>query len=96
MKNQNNYKVGDIIRRLMKNPKLANKLEKLDALEAWEEIIGKQICNYVKDQRINKGILYVQLKSAVIRNELSYKKSEIITQINQRIGKKLIVDLVLR
>jgi len=96
MKNQNNYKVGDIIRRLMKNPKLAEKLEKLDALEAWEEIIGKQICNYVKDQRINKGILYVQLKSAVIRNELSYKKSEIITQINQRIGKKLIVDLVLR
>ena len=96
MKNQNNYKVGDIIRRLMKNPKLADKLEKLDALEAWEEIIGKQICNYVKDQRINKGILYVQLKSAVIRNELSYKKSEIITQINQRIGKKLIVDLVLR
>ena len=95
MRKHNNYKIGDVIRKLMKNPKLANKLEKLDALEAWEEIIGKQICNYVKDQRINKGILYIKLKSSVIRNELSYKKSELITEINQKIGKKLIIDIVL-
>ena len=95
MRKHNNYKIGDVIRKLMKNPKLANKLEKLDALEAWEEIIGKQICNYVKDQRINKRILYVKLKSSVIRNELSYKKSELITEINQKIGKKLIIDIVL-
>ena len=95
MRKHNNYKIGDVIRKLMNNPKLANKLEKLDALEAWEEIIGKQICNYVKDQRINKGILYIKLKSSVIRNELSYKKSELITEINQKIGKKLIIDIVL-
>ena len=96
MRGNNNRKVGDIIRKLMKNPKLAEKLDKLNALDAWEEIIGAPISKYITDQKIYKGILYVKLKSAVVRNELSYKKSDFITQINQKVGKKLITDIVLK
>jgi hypothetical protein len=96
MRGNNNRKVGDIIRKLMKNPKLAEKLDKLNALDAWEEIIGAPISKYITDQKIFKGILYVKLKSAVVRNELSYKKSDFITQINQKVGKKLITDIVLK
>jgi hypothetical protein len=51
MRGNNNRVIGDIIRKLMKNPKLAGKLDELDALQAWEEIIGKQICKYVADQK---------------------------------------------
>ena len=96
MRGNNNRKVGDIIRKLMKNPKLAEKLDKLNALDAWEEIIGAPISKYITDQKIYKGILYVKIKSAVVRNELSYKKSNFITQINQKVGKKLITDIVLK
>ena len=96
MRGNNNRVIGDIIKKLMKNPKLAGKLDELDALQAWEEIIGKQICKYVADQKIYKGTLYVKLKSAVVRNELSYKKSELISQINNRLGKKLLTNIVLK
>ena len=96
MRGNNNLKLGEIIRKLMKNPKLAEKLDRLDAIDAWEEIIGAPLCKYITDQKISKGILYVKLKSAVVRNELSYKKSEFISQINQKIGKKLITDIVLK
>lgn len=93
---KNNHKIGDVIRTLMKNPKLEKKLDKLDALDAWKEIVGKQICNYINDQKIYKGVLYVKLRSSVIRNELSYKKSEIVLQINQKVGKEIITDIVLK
>ncbi len=96
MRGNNNRVIGDIIRKLMKNPKLAGKLDELDALQAWDEIIGKQICKYVADQKIYKGTLYVKLKSAVVRNELSYKKSELISQINNRLAKKLLTNIVLK
>jgi len=96
MRGNNNRVIGDIIRKLMKNPKLAGKLDELDALQAWEEIIGRQICKYVTDQKIYNGTLYVKLKSAVVRNELSYKKSEFISQINNRLGKKLLNNIVLK
>jgi len=96
MRGNNNRVIGDIIKKLMKNPKLAGKLDELDALQVWEELIGKQICKYVADQKIYKGTLYVKLKSAVVRNELSYKKSEFISQINNRLGKKLLTNIVLK
>jgi len=94
--NNNNRKVGDIIRKLMKNPKLSEKLDKLDALEIWNEIIGEQLCKYVIEQKIYKDTLHVKLKSAVVRNELSYNKSNFITQINKRLGKKIITNIILK
>lgn len=91
-----NRKIGDIIRKLMSNPKLAGKLDKLDALQIWEELIGEQLCKYITDQKIYKGTLYVKLRSAVVRNELSYKKSEFIQKINNQLGKELIKEIVLK
>ena len=96
MRGNNNRKVGDIIKKLMKNPKLSDRLDKLDAIDIWKEIIGDQLCKYIINQKIYKGILYVELKSAVVRNELSYKKSTFISKINKKIGKKLISDIILK
>jgi hypothetical protein len=96
MKGNNNRKVGDIIRKLMKNPKLSTKLDELDALEAWKEILGKNLLKFIVKQRLHKGKLYVKLKSAPLRNELTYKKSHLIEQINQKIGKEIIKELILQ
>lgn len=96
MRGSNNRKVGDIIRKLMKNPKLSAKLDELDALEAWEKILGKNLLKFVVKQRLYKGKLYVKLKSAPLRNELSYKKNNLIEQINQKIGKEIIKEIILQ
>ena len=96
MRGDNNRKIGDIISKLMKNPKLSERLDHLDAIDIWEEIIGPPLLKYITDQRINKGVLYIKLKSSVVRNDLIYKKTEFITKINQEIGKELITDIVLK
>ena len=96
MRGNNNRKVGDIIRKLMKNPKLSAKLDELDALDAWEKILGKNLLKFVVEQRLYKGKLYVKLKSAPLKNELSYKKSELIEKINQKIGKEIIKEIILQ
>jgi len=92
----NNRKIGDIIKQLMQNPKLSDKLKKIDALSVWEEIIGEQLLKYIIEQKIFNGILYVKLNSAVVRNELSYKKSELINKINHKSGKTIITDIILK
>ena len=49
MRGRNNNKtVGEIIKKLMKNPKLSTKLDELDALEAWEEILGKNLMKVLR------------------------------------------------
>jgi len=96
MRGDNNKKLGDIVRKLMANPKLSKRLDKLDALDAWEDIIGSSLIKYIADQKIYNGVLYVKLKSAIVRNELSYRKSEFIEEINKKTGKNLISDIVFR
>ena len=92
----NNRKIGAIIKKLMKNPRIVENLDKLDAIEAWQEIVGSQLHRYITSQNISDGILYVKLNSSVVRNELMYKKTLLLKQINQRLGKKFISDIILR
>ena len=96
MRLKNNQRLGDVIKKIMSTPKLSVKLDKLDAIDCWKEIIGEQLCKFVIDQKINNGILHVRLKSSVVRNELGYQKSELIEKINQKIGKNIITDIVLK
>ena len=96
MRGKNTHNVGDIIRKLMKNPKLAGKLDELDALVIWDDLIGDALMKYIVSQKIHKGILHVKLKSAPMRNELSYKKTELKQQINKRLGKPFLKDIILK
>ena len=96
MRGNNTSNVGDIIRKLMKNPKLADRLDELDALEVWKELIGKQLQNYITEAKIKKGSLFIKVKSAPLRNELSYKKTDLIKQINTKIGKTVVTEIILK
>ena len=96
MRGKNTHNVGDIIRKLMKNPKLAGKLDELDALSLWDDLMGDALMKYITGRKIYKGTLYVKLKSAPMRNELSYKKTELLQQINNRLGKPFLKDIILK
>ena len=96
MRGKHTHNVGDIIRKLMKNPKLEGKLDELDALAIWDDLIGDALMKYIISQKIYKGILHVKLKSAPMRNELSYKKTELKEQINKRLGKPFLKDIILK
>ena len=96
MKTNNTNNVGEIIRKLMKNPKLADRLDELDALEVWKELIGKQLQKYITDAKMIKGSLLIKVKSAPLRNELSYKKTDIIKKINTRLRKEVVKELILK
>jgi hypothetical protein len=96
MRGNNTNNVGDIIKKLMKNPKLADRLDELDALEVWKELIGKQLQKYITEARMIKGSLLIKVKSAPLRNELSYKKTDIIKQINTKLGREVVKEIVLK
>ena len=50
--------------------------------EKWFEILGEEARRYVSDIRLKKGVLTVGFTSDVYRNEVSMRKSEIITLLN--------------
>ena len=88
--------LSSVIRKILKNPKLSRRLDDIRIIEIWDEIIGKNLQKYVIDSKVYKRKLYIKLKSSTLRNEFTYQKSDLIRQINQRFGKKVIEDIILK
>jgi len=92
----NTNSLSSLIRKILKNPKISERLDNLDVLEVWDTLIGSNLQKYVTDSKVYKGKLYIKLKSSTLRNEFSYKKTDLIKQINSRLGKRIITDIIFK
>ena len=58
--------------------------------------MGNGVNNYTKTILLKGSTLYVELTSAVLREELSYGKQKIIKMINEELQQEVLKDVVLR
>ena len=96
MRKSNQQSIGAVIRKLLKNQKLEGRLKELDVLQLSEELLGKNLMKYINDLSVKNGTLIIKVKSAVVRNELSYQKSEIIKKINEQVGNEILKEIILK
>jgi len=96
-KRQNEHmNLGDALREFIKENRLQKGMDKVDAREAWANLMGNGVNNYTQNVELKGDTLFVSLTSSVLREELSYGKSKIIKMLNEELGKELIKKLVLR
>ena len=70
-------------------------IDNIKVQEAWVKTMGKNIQKYTYKVYYKKGILYVKLKSSVLKEELTFEKVKIIKLINNELGKEYIKDMEL-
>ncbi len=75
--------------------KLRRKFDETALLSAWPEMMGPAIANRTRQLFIRDKKLYVRVESAVIKNELLLIRSQIIKNMNERVGKVVIEDVVI-
>lgn len=96
MRGNNNQKIGDIIKKLTAKTNIKEKLEKLDILDYWHEVIGENLRKYIVNEYVKNDTLHVKLKSSVVRNELTFSKSKILLEINSKAGKTVLQNIYLK
>ena len=70
-------------------------IDNIKVQDAWVKTMGKNIQKYTYKVYYKKGILYVKLKSSVLKEELTFEKVKIIKLINNELGKEYIKDMEL-
>ena len=70
-------------------------IDNIKVQDAWVKTMGKNIQKYTYKVYYQKGILYVKLKSSVLKEELTFEKVKIIKLINKELGKEYIKDMEL-
>ena len=92
----NQSAIGDILNEIIKNNKLEPGLNEVSVIDAWKNLMGNGVNNYTRNVALRNCTLYVELTSAVLREELSYGKDKIIKMINDELGKEVVKNVVLR
>ena len=70
------------------------KVRECQALLAWESVAGPQLAQHARAVRVHRGRLQLAVPSAVWRTHLSFSKRLLVERINQRLGRRVIGDLV--
>ena len=94
MKNAEPQVLGPILRALVDKLGLDKKIRQYSILEEWPAIVGPRIAEVAEPYRVDGGILYVRVRTAEWRNELTMRKPEILKKINAK--ENIIQDILFR
>jgi hypothetical protein len=88
--------IGDVLKQIIQVNKLQPGMDQIDVKEAWRNLMGNGVNSYTNNVILKGSTLYVELTSAVLREELSHGKSKIVTMINEELRRDVVRDVVLR
>lgn len=92
----NESSVGDVLKEIIQSNKLQPGIDQVAVREAWKNLMGNGVNNYTRNVMLKGYTLYVELSSAVLREELSYGKDKIIAMINKELDREVVKDVILR
>ena len=88
--------ISEALQEFVSDNKLQKGLDKVNVKDVWNSQMGPAIEKYTTALKLEKDVLYVQLSSSVLREELSYGKEKIVRILNEELGRDLIKKIVLR
>jgi predicted nucleic acid-binding Zn ribbon protein len=92
----NEQTLGEVIKQLISDFKLDKKLSEARVIDSWEKIVGTMIAKHTVQLRIVNRILYVEVDSAAMRNELSYAREKIRKKLNKIAGEEMLKEVVFK
>lgn len=92
----NEQSLAEVISDFLKESGWQQKLDEVQIITQWDKLMGATFGKYTNELFIQNRVLHIRLKSSVLRQELSYRKTDIVNQLNDAVGKVVINDIILK
>lgn len=96
MKKTNTQSLGDILKEVLKDQHLIEKLNEQRIIDAWVPLLGAGVADYTSKLYIKNKVLNVHITSAVLRAELMMSRKKLINALNEKVGETVILDIIFR
>lgn len=96
MKEGKTKRIDELVEQVLRNMGLEQRYKEYEVTQIWPEVVGQMIASRTKKIKVIDGILFVSFDSAVVRNEISMVKEGLVRALNERVGKNVIKDIVIR
>jgi len=88
--------IGQLLRDYLRQEGLETPLNEHRLLEAWGTVMGDMVNRQTTDLSVRNGILYVSLKSPILRQELMLNRDMLAQKLNRHVGAQVITDIVFK
>ncbi len=90
------FKLGDALKQFVQNSKLKNGIRAAQIEEVWLELMGNTIAKYTDKIYIFDQKLFIETSVGPLKNELGFQKQQIIDKVNEKMGEKIITDVIIK
>ena len=91
----NEQSLGDAIQQFINTMGIRPKLYETEIISNWEEIVGKMIAKHTLDLKLDKHKLVLKFDNAALKDQMSYSKTELMSNINKRFNKDIVTEVVI-
>ena len=96
MRRSNTQSLSEVLREYVQGTSIGHKLKEVDVVQSWEELLGKTIANYTKKVTLKSKILFVEINSSVVKNELFMMREEIRKKLNEKAGEEMVEKIIFK
>lgn len=96
MKEGKTRRIDELVDQVLKQMGVFQTFKEHEVCQIWPEVVGQMIASRTKKLEVVDGRLFVSFTSAVVRNEILMVKEGLIKALNDRVGKEVIREMVIR
>ena len=86
--------ISQAIQELLRSQHLKPKFDEANVIASWERIVGKSIAKRTKRINIRNKVLFVELLSPAMKQDLGYHKKEMVELIKKEFGQDVISEII--
>jgi predicted nucleic acid-binding Zn ribbon protein len=95
-RNQEPTKLDSALEQMFEAYKIKGKTDQTMIIALWEELMGKTIATRTTKMFFKGRVLYVELSSAPLKQELTLAKAKIMKLLTDKVGSEVIEDIIFR
>ncbi len=86
----------DVLDDMIRDMRIDGKMEEMNVRKYWYELMGAYITNHTSRIYYRDGKLFVTMDSSALKQELFMAREKIRADLNKRMEKEVIKELILR
>jgi predicted nucleic acid-binding Zn ribbon protein len=87
--------IKDAIRDLLGSYHIESKFDEAQVVASWERLVGSPIARRTRKVYIRNKVLYVEFKTAAMKNDFLLHKSKVLGVFQSEFGHQIIKDIVI-
>ena len=96
MKRKDPENLGNVLQQYLVAIGADKHIKEVRVTQEWDKIVGSMIARNTSDINLKEGVLTVKFRSAIVRNEISMRRTSLQKLINDAIGEEVVTNIIVK